>query len=56
MLHMQSIKQNRLNYFFMLQLIAPTPVHIHFSKKNSKYNVPSECQRIVKIFMPETEY
>jgi hypothetical protein len=57
MLHIQSIKQNRLNNFFMIQLIAPTPVSIHFIqflKETSKYNV--QCQRIVKEFMSETEY
>jgi hypothetical protein len=42
MLHIQSIKQNRLNNFFMIQFIALTPVSIYFiqfSKETSKYNV-----------------
>jgi hypothetical protein len=41
----------------MIQFIVPTPVSKHFiqfSKETSKYNV--QCQRIVKVFMPETEY
>jgi hypothetical protein len=48
MLNMQSVKQNKLNNFFMLLFIAPVTIYfIQFSEKTSKYNV--QCRRIVKI-------